>query len=166
MKRETLADSAIVSANNALIEKIMANVHADSIAFENSKMFSSSVKRTDGSYRTKKFDANVDFTFKGVTTGVRGQFIFLFTPLEPDDYEWLEIDEKKVFDVFDGFEQMLAVAIIGPEPCPADATWNSVKKAFLKTARDAFRKEEVATEKARNAELANEYSDNPVWGSW
>jgi hypothetical protein len=169
----------------SLIATIMNTKGIKAIAFEAKSMFTTPVKMADGKYKQKPIDQGDDFTLSGMRVGSRGQFIFEFLPIDPKDYVQMELDESKVFAVFEGFEAMVVKAmglipapkLAGERPYEQAYEWPEGSKHWLRNERkrllreqrdeeEAFKRtEEEKLEKARKEqELA--YSANPLYGSW
>jgi len=169
----------------SLIAKITSTEAFKAIAFETKSMFTAPVKMADGKYKQKPIEQGDDFTLSGMRVGSRGQFIFEFMPIDPKDYVQMELDESKVFGVFEGLEAMIIKAmglipapkLAGERPYEQAYEWpegsqhwlRNERKRLLREQRDeeeAFKKseEEKAETARKEKELA--YSANPLYGSW
>jgi hypothetical protein len=170
---ELLEELRPKAIEQAMIKTIMANIKPDTLAFENRGMFTCSVLRSDGSYRSKSIPDSTDFALTGVKVGARSQLIFCFRPIDPaDDYTQIELDEKKVFDVFDGLSGMVITAL-GYEPGPVlvgtgtrTYSWDQAKAAFKKSTRDRVRTAQADEKKKIQQEKISDYAGDPNFGSW
>jgi len=170
-------DSAAITPRRLKVEQdmvntIMANIDPGSLAFEAKGMFTTSVKYKDATFKSKPVEAGDDFALTSVYRGARGQLIFCFRPVDPKEYDTIELDETKVFPLFEGFEGMV-IKSLGYNPGPTLVgtrerayTW---KEATTDFRRKRFAELEKADEEVKvkvAKEKADTYSDDPMYGSW
>lgn len=147
-------------------------------SWEARAMFQAPVELADRSFRTKSIDAGDDFTLEAIRLGLKGQIIFKFKPIEPKEYEFVELDETKVA-VFDGFIEA-AITALGCVPGPklagapgravsweeAKQSWRRKRRRQLEDEAEAVKKSAEEKKKAEVRSKLQSYEDDPIFGSW
>jgi hypothetical protein len=69
------------------------------------------VMQHDSTFRHRPIDASVEFLVSNVRLGARGQIIFMFEPADDRDYQYVEVEQKKMDLVFPLFAPAYAAKI-------------------------------------------------------
>jgi hypothetical protein len=159
-------DEAAKTLNAMLIATIMEKIDKGPL-YNLSAPQTLPIRQHDGQYRQRPIPNDEEFTFKGCRIGARNQVIFEFQPMDPTKFDQVELEERNVFEAFDGFEQ-IATAALGYtgdfEGCAG--AWPHAKKAFMKGEKARRAQEVEDAETAAKKEIDDAYGSNSAFGSW
>jgi hypothetical protein len=115
-------------------------------------------KTKERGYRQLAVEMGQEFMLSNIYVGARGQLILCFTPVDAQDYEHVEVDEKKIDEVF---------PLLGPAYGTAiKCVDEDFKLLILATEQLLLAEDEVAAKAEVEAKQAAdvEYTANPLFG--
>jgi hypothetical protein len=152
-----VSDTEGLEPLNALLDVIRQKMPADHVVTARAPT-QVSAQRPDGTYKTATVNGGDEFIFSGMRIGARKQIIFEFKPFDTV-WKQIELDERKVFDAFEGFEQS-CIEWLGYSA----GEFVNAKAELLMTY--ATRKERAKRDAKENEkrQLLDVAENNPRWG--
>lgn len=116
-------------------------------------------KKKEGGYRQLPVDPQQEFMLSDVYVGARGQIIFCYEPVDDQEYQHIEVDEKKMDEVFPLAGPAYAAAI--------DKNDEEDIRILIEETVNILKAEDAATaaaEERAKEEADQEYTTNPLFG--
>lgn len=115
-------------------------------------------KTKEKGYRNLPVNVEQEFMLHSAYVGARGQLIFCFEPADSQDYDYIEVDEKRMDEVF---------PLVGPAYAAAiKVEGEDFKLMILATEQQILAEDEAAAKAEQEAKEAadQEYTTNPLFG--
>jgi hypothetical protein len=156
MARKTL-DEAEKARLQRIADRIFEKVKALDGIYYVEGMHQLPVLRHDSEYRQAPIDSSIEFLLSSVRVGGRGQIIFCFEPADNREFKHIEVEQRKMDDVFPLFGPAYAEAI-GSEQENFEALINETSEALeLEDEAAEIRKAQEAEEALENNRKLQNY---------
>jgi hypothetical protein len=119
------------------------------------------VKKADGTFRTKPMMPGSEFFLTGGYIGARDKLYLIFTPVDAQEYIHIESETKKLDTIFPDFGFRLGAQFeIGEEAA------HKVVNEIIALAGTRLKKEALEKAAVEQAEKKASYEDNPLFGAF
>lgn len=111
-------------------------------------------------YKQKPIKTAAQYFIQNVRVGASGQLIFEFTPVDKQDFKFIDIDESKLDDVFPTFAPEFGAAI--------GSSHEAIKALIAATEAEILIQDKAAAEAKVEEEAENDkaYEEHPLFGAF